>query len=67
MEIFSKKDKAKIIGVLLVVMLAIAVVPIAIIWSLNTLFPALAIAYSFWTWLAVFVLSVSTFGKGKQT
>lgn len=31
--------------------------PLASIWSLNTLFPALAIEYSFSTWLAVFVLS----------
>jgi len=31
--------------------------PIAVIWSLNTLFPALAIPLSFDTWCAVVILS----------
>jgi hypothetical protein len=31
--------------------------PVAVIWSLNTLFPALAIPLSFETWCAVVVLS----------
>ena len=31
--------------------------PIAAIWSLNTLFPALAIPLSFDTWCAVVILS----------
>jgi hypothetical protein len=31
--------------------------PLAILWALNTLFPTLALAYSFWNWLAVIVLS----------
>ncbi len=30
--------------------------PILTIWSLNTLFPALAIPYAFETWLAVVLL-----------
>jgi hypothetical protein len=30
--------------------------PLAILWALNTLFPSLALAYTFWNWLAVFVL-----------
>jgi len=33
-----------------------AAFPLAIIWALNTLFPALAIPYNFWTWLATLVL-----------
>ena len=42
---------------LLVFMLLIAiVVPIATIWSLNTLFPVLAIPYTFETWLATAIL-----------
>lgn len=36
--------------------------PLVIIWSLNTLFVSLSIPYSFWTYLAVMVLNVSTFG-----
>lgn len=30
--------------------------PLVTIWSLNTLFPMLAIPYSFWTWLAIIML-----------
>ena len=39
----------------LLIVLAVTLGPLAVIWSLNTLF-GLAIAYSFWTWLAVVVL-----------
>jgi 1-acyl-sn-glycerol-3-phosphate acyltransferase len=35
--------------------------PLVVIWAVNTLF-ALGIAYTFWTWLAVLVLTM-TFGK----
>ena len=39
------------------IVLAVAVLmPIATIWSLNTLFPALAIPLSFDTWIATIVL-----------
>jgi ABC-type multidrug transport system permease subunit len=41
--------------------------PLAIIWALNTLFITLSIPYSFWTWLAVAVLNVSTFGGLAST
>jgi hypothetical protein len=40
---------------LLIVVLVI-IGPLAILWALNTLFPSLALAYTFWNWLAVFVL-----------
>jgi hypothetical protein len=42
--------------VILVVAFIIAM-PFAIIWALNTLFPALNIAYTFQTWLAVVLIS----------
>ncbi len=32
--------------------------PLAVIWGLNTLFPVLAIPFTFWTWLAVVVLGM---------
>lgn len=42
---------------LVVLVLAIAILfPFAVIWALNTLFGT-AIAYGFWEWLAVLVLS----------
>ena len=40
----------------LILILIIIFGPIAIIWSLNTLFPALAIPYTFDTWCAAVVL-----------
>lgn len=47
------------LGALTIVAIVIALIifgPLATIWALNTLFPALAIPYTFWTWLAVVVL-----------
>jgi len=38
------------------VVLLIVLAPIATIWSLNTLFPALAIPVTFDTWMASLVL-----------
>jgi hypothetical protein len=39
------------------IVLAIAIImPLATIWSLNTLFPVLAIPLSFDTWLATIIL-----------
>ena len=46
----------KLIFVIALVGLLIVLVPIATIWSLNTLFPALAIPVSFETWAAALVL-----------
>jgi hypothetical protein len=43
----------------LLLMLAVAIVvlgPLAVLFSLNTLFPVLVIPYNFLTWLAAFVL-----------
>jgi hypothetical protein len=40
-------------------LLAIAIIigaPLALIWSLNTLFPILAIPYTLETWLAAFII-----------
>ena len=42
-----------IIGIVLVVAI---IMPIATIWSLNTLFPALAIPLTINTWLATIIL-----------
>jgi hypothetical protein len=49
--------------IIVLVFLVIVLWPLAIIWSLNTLF-TLAIAYTFWTWLAVVVLT-SVFGTSQ--
>ena len=47
---------SKIFVILAIVIFVIILGPIATIWSLNTLFPALAIPYSFETWLAAIIL-----------
>jgi len=46
----------KIILIVLVAIVALLAAPLLIIWSLNTLFPALAIAYALDTWAAVVIL-----------
>ena len=56
------KNSAEIVAILLAVVVAILVVafvPLTILWALNTLFPVLAIPYSFWHWLAVVVLNLT--------
>jgi hypothetical protein len=45
----------KLLLVLLIILLVIAG-PFITIWALNTLFPALAIEYTFQTWLAAIIL-----------
>ena len=53
------KSSTKALGVLGLVVLGILAVilgPILTIWSLDTLFPALAIPYTFNTWLATALL-----------
>jgi hypothetical protein len=47
-------DKAVIYLVLIVAIIAFG--PLCSIWALNTLFPVLAIPYTFDTWLAVILL-----------
>ncbi|MDB4352732.1 hypothetical protein OAA60_04825 [Porticoccaceae bacterium] len=60
------RDNVEVIGAAVGIIFLIAVVPLSIIWALNTLFPLLAIAYNFWTWLAVLILSGATHGKVKE-
>lgn len=51
--------KPTLTNIVLVAVLAFVVVvgaPLALIWALNTLFPVLAIPYTFETWLAAFII-----------
>lgn len=43
-------------GAIVLTVALIVLVPLLIVWSLNTLFPMLAIPYDVWSWLAVVVL-----------
>ena len=49
---------SKILIVVLVAVLFIAG-PLLVIWSLNVLFPALAIPYTMTTWVAALILGVT--------
>jgi hypothetical protein len=53
----------KLILGIAILIVAVAVGPILMIWSLNTLFPTLAIQYTWETWTAAFLLS-APFGSG---
>ena len=48
----------KIVLAIAVVVLLAALGPWLVVWSLNTLFPVLAIEFTFWTWCAVVILGV---------
>lgn len=45
-----------IAGFVALIVLIVAIGPLLTIWSANTLFPSLAIPYSFETWVAVIIL-----------
>ena len=53
------------IGALLILLLLIAG-PLVTIWSLNTLFPALAIPYAWDTWLASAALTSAIAARVKN-
>jgi hypothetical protein len=47
-----------ILGIALIVALIVAG-PLIVLWSMNTLFPALAIPYSIETWFAALILGAT--------
>jgi len=55
----TTSDIISIIFFLVLMLLIIVFGPLAILWSLNTLFPVLAIPYNFWSWLAVIIMNVT--------
>jgi hypothetical protein len=52
-----------VVGLVIVAILLLIFGPFVTIWSLNTLFPALAIPYTFSTWLAVIWLGMAVRGN----
>jgi tryptophan-rich sensory protein len=50
------KDNAVIVLAVIAVIALVIVGPLIVIWSMNTLFPVLAIPYDIWTWLATVFL-----------
>jgi hypothetical protein len=45
-----------VLGAAALLIVAVGIGPVLVIWSLNTLFPILAIELTIWTWLAVVIL-----------
>lgn len=60
-----KKDEQDLATVIVLIILAI-VSPILTLLALNTLFPVLAIPYTFGTWLATFFLLLVIRAKVKK-
>ena len=52
------RDTLKILVGVILILFLLAVGPWLAIWSMNTLFPVLAIEFTFWTWCAVVILGV---------
>jgi hypothetical protein len=46
----------KVLFIVALLFLVVVIMPLATIWSLNTLFPALAIPTTFETWVATVIL-----------
>ena len=55
----------KIVVAVALVIVLLALGPWLVIWALNTLFPVLAINFTFWTWAAVIILG--TFLRANVT
>jgi hypothetical protein len=54
------KNLLYVITGIVIILVLIVSVPLASIWSLNILFPALAIPFTWKTWLAAFILLWAT-------
>lgn len=50
--------KLGVAGFIVALLVLVVLFPWAVIWALNTLFPTLAIPFTFWTWLAVLVIGM---------
>ena len=57
------KEIMAIVGISLLILPLVIFQPLIIIWALNSLFPLLAIPYTFWNWAAVLLLQL--FLKGQ--
>jgi len=62
---FNLLTRLGAIGIILALLIWVVLFPWVVIWALNTLFPVLAIQYTFWTWLAVVV--IGTYLKTEVT
>ena len=58
---------ATILGFVSLAIVAIVFGPLLVIWSLNTLFPVLAIPYALETWFATVVLNGMVFAGRRSS
>lgn len=56
-------DIFKFVGLVAILIFVVVIGPLATLWSVNTLFPAVAIPYTIETWFAVVILGA--FFKSK--
>ena len=63
----TTKDILKLTALLVLLITLVVIGPLAIIWSLNTLFPVLAIPFGFYQWAAVSILNTTVFAKAYFT
>jgi multidrug efflux pump subunit AcrB len=61
----QRSETVKYILIILLIVAIVIVGPLFLLWALNTLFPALAIPYTIWTWLAAFILGGAVTRGGK--
>jgi len=54
----NMNDNIKIVGVVILILILVVFAPFLTIWSMNTLFPVLAIPFTFDTWAAVVLLGM---------
>jgi hypothetical protein len=50
------KSFLAILGIVVFAIVLVLIGPLLTIWAFNTLFPAIAVGYTFSTWLAVIIL-----------
>jgi len=67
MKTTTRKDTLTITALLILLVTLVVIGPLAVIWSLNTLFPILAIPFGFYQWAAVMLLNSIVFGKAYFT
>ena len=61
------RDEAKLVFWVLIIVAIVIAGPFASIWALNTLFPVLAIPYTFDTWVAMLLVGGVFRGFGVST
>lgn len=57
MKMPEQTNVLPLVSIIVIALLFVVVLPFAYIWALNTLFPILAIEYTFVNWIAIGLLS----------